>query len=108
MPLTDLLAAVQTQLCTATDRDSVLQAAAGLLACRQANAEQIYLNLCQREALGSTAIGHGIAIPHGRAPTLDRPVAPCCDWRPRSISAATSRWTWCSRWPSPPTTPTST
>ena len=73
MPLTDLLAAVQTQLCTATDRDSVLQAAAGLLACRQANAEQIYLNLCQREALGSTAIGHGIAIPHGRAPTLDRP-----------------------------------
>ena len=73
MPLTDLLAAVQTQLCTATDRDSVLQAAAGLLACRQANAEQIYLNLCQREALGSTAIGHGIAIPHGRAPALDRP-----------------------------------
>ncbi|PSD28972.1 PTS fructose transporter subunit IIA, partial [Stenotrophomonas maltophilia] len=64
MPLTDLLAAVQTQLCTATDRDSVLQAAAGLLACRQANAEQIYLNLCQREALGITAIGHGIAIPH--------------------------------------------
>jgi len=45
MPLTDLLAAVQTQLCTATDRDSVLKAAAGLLACRQANAEQIYLNL---------------------------------------------------------------
>ncbi len=73
MPLTDLLAAVQTQLCAATDRDSVLQAAAGLLACPQANAEQIYLNLCQREALGSTAIGHGIAIPHGRAPTLDRP-----------------------------------
>ncbi len=108
MPLTDLLAAVQTQLCTATDRDSVLQAAAGLLACRQANAEQIYLNLCQREALGSTVIGHGIAIPHGRAPTLDRPAAPCCGWPPRSTSAATSRWTWCSPWPSPPTTPTST
>ena len=70
MPLTDLLAAVQTQLCTATDRDSVLQAAAGLLACRQANAEQIYLNLCQREALGSTAIGHGVAIPHGRSARL--------------------------------------
>ncbi len=44
-----------------------------MLACRQANAEQIYLNLCQREALGSTAIGCGIAIPHGRAPALDRP-----------------------------------
>lgn len=108
MPLTDLLAAVQTQLCTATDRDSVLQAAAGLLACRQANAEQIYLNLCQREALGSTAIGHGIAIPTAARRPWTAPVAPCCGWRPRSTSAAMSRWTWCSRWPSPPITPTST
>lgn len=73
MPLTDLMAAVQTQVCAATDRDSVLLAAAQLLACRQANTEQIHRNLCEREALGSTAIGHGIAIPHGRAPALDRP-----------------------------------
>ena len=73
MPLTDLMAAVQTQVCTATDRDSVLLAAAQLLSCRQANTEQIHRNLCEREALGSTAIGHGIAIPHGRAPALERP-----------------------------------
>jgi len=73
MPLTDLMAAVQTQVCTATDRDSVLLAAARLLSCRQANTEQIHRNLCEREALGSTAIGHGIAIPHGRAPALERP-----------------------------------
>lgn len=73
MPLTDLMAAVQTGICTATDRDSVLLAAARLLACRQANADQIHANLCEREILGSTAIGHGIAIPHGRAPALERP-----------------------------------
>ena len=73
MPLTDLMAAVQTQVCAAADRDSVLLAAAQLLACRQANTEQIHRNLCEREALGSTAIGHGIAIPHGRAPALERP-----------------------------------
>ena len=73
MPLTDLMAAVQTEVCTATDRDSVLLAAARLLACRQANAEQIHHNLRERETLGSTAIGHGIAIPHGRAPALESP-----------------------------------
>lgn len=73
MPLTDLLAAVRTDICTAVDRDSVLRAAARLLACRQANADELHRNLCEREALGSTAIGHGIAIPHGRAPALDRP-----------------------------------
>lgn len=73
MPLTDLMAAVQTQVCTATDRDSVLQVAARLLACRQANAEQLQRNLREREDLGSTAIGHGIAIPHGRAAALERP-----------------------------------
>ncbi|NIJ68778.1 PTS sugar transporter subunit IIA [Xanthomonas sp. 60] len=73
MPLTDLMAAVQTQVCTATDRDSVLQVAARLLACRQANAEQLQRNLREREDLGSTAIGHGIAIPHGRAAALELP-----------------------------------
>ena len=73
MPLTDLLAAVRTQVLPAADRDSVLKAAARLLACREANAELLYQNLCQRETLGSTAIGHGIAIPHGRAPLLERP-----------------------------------
>lgn len=73
MPLTDLLAAVRTQVLPAADRDSVLKAAARLLACREANADLIYRNLCERETLGSTAIGHGIAIPHGRAPLLERP-----------------------------------
>lgn len=30
--------------------------------------------LQQRERLGSTALGHGIAVPHGRIPHLDNPI----------------------------------
>ncbi|KPL50252.1 PTS fructose transporter subunit IIA [Xanthomonas axonopodis] len=73
MPLTDLMAAVRTVVSPAADRDTVLHAAADLLSCRQAGADQLYANLCEREALGSTAIGHGIAIPHGRCPNLTEP-----------------------------------
>lgn len=73
MPLTDLMAAVRTVVSPAADRDTVLHAAADLLSCRQAGADELYTNLCEREALGSTAIGHGIAIPHGRCPNLTEP-----------------------------------
>ncbi|WAW88295.1 PTS sugar transporter subunit IIA [Xanthomonas citri pv. malvacearum] len=73
MPLTDLMAVVRTLVSPAADRDTVLHAAADLLSCRQAGADELYANLCEREALGSTAIGHGIAIPHGRCPNLTEP-----------------------------------
>ncbi|MEE7560106.1 PTS sugar transporter subunit IIA, partial [Xanthomonas sp. Kuri4-2] len=73
MPLTDLMAAVRTVVSPAADRDTVLRTAADLLSCRQAGAAELYDSLCQRETLGSTAIGHGIAIPHGRSPTLSEP-----------------------------------
>ncbi|KTF37543.1 PTS sugar transporter subunit IIA [Xanthomonas vesicatoria] len=73
MPLTDLMAAVRTVVSPASDRDTVLHTAADLLSCRQAGADELYANLCEREALGSTAIGHGIAIPHGRCPNLTEP-----------------------------------
>ncbi|MCC4615291.1 PTS sugar transporter subunit IIA [Xanthomonas campestris pv. asclepiadis] len=73
MPLTDLMAAVRTVVSPAADRDTVLHTAADLLSCRQAGADELYANLCEREALGSTAIGHGIAIPHGRCPNLTEP-----------------------------------
>jgi len=29
--------------------------------------------LLERERLGTTGVGHGVAIPHGKFPTLDRP-----------------------------------
>ncbi|MBN9530981.1 MAG: PTS IIA-like nitrogen regulatory protein PtsN [Alphaproteobacteria bacterium] len=33
---------------------------------------QIFETLLERERLGSTGVGHGVAIPHGRIPGLDR------------------------------------
>ena len=73
MGLDDRLADVRASVLNAVDRDAVLEAAAGMLACRQAGAEVLRSSLQARERLGSTAIGHGIAIPHGRSPTLDSP-----------------------------------
>ncbi len=73
MGLDDRLADVRASVLNAVDRDAVLEAAAGMLACRQAGAEDLRSSLQARERLGSTAIGHGIAIPHGRSPTLDSP-----------------------------------
>jgi PTS system nitrogen regulatory IIA component len=51
------------------NRDSVLDAAARLLSSEDApeTTAAIGNSLRTRERLGSTAIGHGIAIPHGRS-----------------------------------------
>jgi len=38
------------------------------------DADQAMAVVMEREKLGSTGIGHGIAIPHGRLPDLDTPV----------------------------------
>ena len=54
-------------------RDVVLDTAARLLADGSAtNTAAIAAVLREREHLGSTAIGHGIAIPHGRSNAFDR------------------------------------
>ena len=73
MPLTDLMAAVSTQVLAVADRDTALRAAAGMLACREAAEDALFHSLRERENVGSTAIGHGIAIPHGRSDTLTEP-----------------------------------
>lgn len=73
MPFTDLMAVVHTLVLPTADRHTALHAAAELLSCPQAGTSTLYANLCDREALGSTAIGHGIAIPHGRCPNLTEP-----------------------------------
>ena len=74
MPLAGQLADVQASILNAAvDRDAVLEAAAGMLACREAGADDLHGSLLARERLGSTAIGHGIAIPHGRLATLEAP-----------------------------------
>ncbi|MCP5464112.1 MAG: PTS sugar transporter subunit IIA [Deltaproteobacteria bacterium] len=39
------------------------------------SSEQVYSILMNREQLGSTAVGHGVAIPHGKISGLDNIVA---------------------------------
>ena len=42
---------------------------------------QIFDTLLQRERLGSTGVGNGIAIPHGK---ISRSISFSCCWRPRA------------------------
>lgn len=73
MPLRELLAADRIVLLVEPeDRDAVLDAAARLLAdAAPASTTAIGESLRARERMGSTAIGHGIAIPHGRTSAFD-------------------------------------
>ncbi len=38
------------------------------------NANKIFERLIERERLGSTGIGHGVALPHGRLPDCQEPI----------------------------------
>ena len=73
MPLHDLLAADRIALLVEPGgRDAVLGTAARLLADGSANnTAAIALALREREQLGSTGIGHGIALPHARTRAFD-------------------------------------
>jgi PTS system nitrogen regulatory IIA component len=73
MPFQSLLAADRIVLLVeAGDRDGVLDAAARLLSdASPATTQAIGESLRKRERLGSTGIGHGIAIPHGRTNAFD-------------------------------------
>ncbi len=54
------------------DKRSILKELSGVLVkpCQVASAEEILQVLVEREKLGSTGIGEGIAIPHGRLKKL--------------------------------------
>ena len=39
------------------------------------NPQQLFESLLARERMGSTGIGKGIALPHGRLANIDRPIA---------------------------------
>lgn len=69
MQLTDVLDADRIAIdISVTSKKSLLEKAASLLAGApdSADARDIFESLCQRERLGSTGLGHGVAIPHGR------------------------------------------
>lgn len=77
MPLNELLSAERVAILAAPlDRRGVLDAAAGLLAGTTSPplpgmADAISESLQNRERLASTAIGYGVAIPHGRIPGIE-------------------------------------
>ncbi|MEO6171387.1 MAG: PTS sugar transporter subunit IIA [Lysobacter sp.] len=73
MPLNDLLSAGRIAILSGTsDREAVIDAASRLLA-TPVDTDQILIgdSLHARERLASTAIGHGVAIPHGRVDFID-------------------------------------
>jgi nitrogen PTS system EIIA component len=69
MHLTDVLDVDRIAVdITVSSKKSLLEKAAALLAATpdSADSRDIFESLCQRERLGSTGLGHGVAIPHGR------------------------------------------
>lgn len=55
------------------DRATVLRAIASVIGTHSGlQPDELHERLEQREALGSTAIGHGVAIPHCKMPKLDK------------------------------------
>lgn len=72
MSISDLLAVDRIAIMDEPiDREAVLDAAARLLA-DTAGANDISASLRAREQLGSTGIGYGVAIPHGRTDAFDQ------------------------------------
>ena len=74
MPLTDLVApnAVIPALKVNSKKQAIQEIAARAASVSGHNERAIFETLLQRERLGSTGIGHGIAIPHGKLPKLDK------------------------------------
>lgn len=69
MELVDILAPERVAVnLTVSSKKTLLEKAADLLASASdsGHARDIFDSLCQRERLGSTGLGHGVAIPHGR------------------------------------------
>jgi nitrogen PTS system EIIA component len=74
MPLTDLLTpqAVMPALKVNSKKQALQELAARAAALCGRSEREVLDVLAQRERLGSTGIGNGIAIPHGKLPKLKR------------------------------------
>jgi PTS system nitrogen regulatory IIA component len=72
MPLTDIVAptAVIPALKANNKKQAIQELAARAAALTELNERAILEVLQQRERLGSTAVGNGVAIPHGKLPKL--------------------------------------
>ena len=79
MPLTDLVApnAIIPAL-KVNGKKQALQELAAKAAALTGQSERAILEiLLQREKLGSTGVGNGVAIPHGKLPKLDQACSVC-------------------------------
>lgn len=74
MELTDIVAAeaVAVDVAVASKRQTLQEAADRLADLTGADAAEIFAVLMAREKLGSTGVGHGVAMPHGKLADLDR------------------------------------
>lgn len=74
MPLSDLLAtnAVVSALKASDKKEAIHGLAARLGAIIRRDPNEIFEVLLQRERLGSTGIGGGVAIPHAKLPRLEK------------------------------------
>lgn len=74
MDLRDLLVieAILPRLKAATKKQTLQEMAAKAATLTRRDERDIFETLMQREKLGSTGVGHGVAIPHGKLPGLDR------------------------------------
>jgi len=74
MEIADLItpASVIANLHVANKRQALHELAKRAAALAGRDERTVFEVLWERERLGSTGIGHGVAIPHGKLPTLDR------------------------------------
>lgn len=74
MPLTDLVApnAIIPALKVNSKKQAIQEVAARAAALTGQNEREILEVLLQREKLGSTGVGNGVAIPHGKLPKLTK------------------------------------
>jgi PTS system nitrogen regulatory IIA component len=74
MPLTDLVApnAVIPALKVNSKKQAIQELAAKAAKLTGQNERSVFEVLLQREKLGTTAVGYGVAIPHGKLPKLEK------------------------------------
>lgn len=77
MELADILSEESVLVCSdiKTKRDVLERLAGKVAALTSYPAQEIFDALNDRESLGSTGLGNGIAVPHGKLPGLPRVVA---------------------------------
>src|SRR6186713_1430852 len=74
MPITDLVApeAILPALKVNSKKQALQELAARAAELTGQNERSVFEVLLQREKLGTTAVGYGVAIPHGKLPKLEK------------------------------------